>query len=69
MPGAYYAAQVEAIGLVRDLIVHEKIDSPRQGDGEVAIAVSRRGFEQLKKHAEFQFRVLGLDTKVLTRGV
>jgi len=62
---SYYAAQVEAIGLVRDLIVHEKIDSPRQGDGEVAIAVSRRGFDQLKKHAEFQFRVLGLDTKVL----
>ncbi|MGI9204975.1 MAG: NAD(P)/FAD-dependent oxidoreductase, partial [Woeseiaceae bacterium] len=63
---SYYAAQVEAVGLVRDLIVHERIDSPRQGDGEVAIAVSASGFEQLKKHAEFQFRVLGLDTQVLT---
>ncbi len=62
---SYYAAQVEAVGLVRDLIVHEEIDSPRQGDGEVAIALSSRGFDQLKKHAEFQFRVLGLDTKIL----
>lgn len=62
---SYYAAQVEAIGLVRDLIVHENIDSPRQGDGEVAIAVSERGFDQLKKQAEFQFRVLGLDTNIL----
>ncbi len=62
---SYYAAQVEAVGLVRDLIVHEKIDTPRQGSGEVAIAVSRRGFDQLKKHAEFQFRVLGLDTQIL----
>ncbi|MGI9260457.1 MAG: NAD(P)/FAD-dependent oxidoreductase [Woeseiaceae bacterium] len=63
---SYYAGQVEAVGLVRDLIVQEGIDSPRQGDAEVATAISRRGFEQLKKHAEFQFRVLGLDTKVLS---
>lgn len=62
---SYYAGQVEAVGLVRDLIVHENIDSPLQGDGELAIAVSARGFDRLKKHAEFQFRVLGLDTQVL----
>lgn len=64
---AYYRSQVEAIGLVRDLIVDEEIDSPMQGDGEVAIACSRRGFDALKLHAEFQFRVLGLDTNVLSR--
>lgn len=64
---AYYRCQVDAIQLVRDLIVDEKIDSPRQGDGEVAIACSERGFEKLKDHAEFQFRMLGLDTKVVTR--
>ncbi len=62
---SYYAGQVEAVGLVRDLIIDEGIDSPRQGDAEVAIAVSARGFVQLKKHAEFQFRVLGLDSQVL----
>ena len=65
---AYYRGQVDAIGLVRDLIVDEEIDSPIQGDGEVAIACSPRGFEGLKAHAEFQFRVLGLDTSVVTQG-
>ena len=64
---AYYRSQVDAIGLVRDLIVDEDIDSPRQGDGEVAIACSQRAFEDLKTHAEFQFRVLGLDTTVVKR--
>ncbi len=64
---AYYRSQVEAVQLVRDLIVEEKIDSPRHGDSEVAIACSERGFERLKDHAEFQFRMLGLDTKVVNR--
>jgi glycine/D-amino acid oxidase-like deaminating enzyme len=64
---AYYCSQVDAIGLVRDLIVDEKIDSPMQGDGEVAIACSPGGFEAFKAHAEFQFRVLGLDTNVVTQ--
>jgi len=64
---AYYRSQVDAIGVVRDLIVDEEIDSPMQGDGEVAIACSRRGFEGMKTHAKFQFRVLGLNTNVVTR--
>jgi len=64
---AYYRCQVDGVQLVRDLIVDEKIDSPRQGDGELAIACSERGFQKLKDHAEFQFRMLGLDTKVVGR--
>lgn len=64
---AYYRGQVEAIELVRDLIVGEKIDTHRHGDSEVAIACSERGFEDLKEHAKFQFRVFGLDTKIVTR--
>lgn len=64
---AYYRSQVDAIQLVRDLIVDEDIDSPRQGDGEVAIACSRRGFDDLKAHAEFQYRFLGLDTSIVNR--
>jgi glycine/D-amino acid oxidase-like deaminating enzyme len=64
---AWYRSQVEAIELVQELIVGEKIDSPRQGNSEVAIACSARGFENLKEHAKFQYRVLGLDTKVVTR--
>lgn len=65
---AYYRGQVDAIGLVRDLIVDEKIDCPMQGDGEIAAACSPRGFKGLKEHAEFQFRVLGLDTSVISQG-
>ena len=64
---AYYRGQVEAIQLVRDLIVDEQIDSPRLGDCEVAMACSARGFEQLKEHAEFQFRMLSLDTSIVKR--
>lgn len=64
---AYYSGQVEAVELVRDLIVHEQIDTPRQGDKEVSMAVSPKGFEELKKHAEFQFRVLGLDTSLVEK--
>jgi len=62
----YYRAQVAAIELVRDIIVAEDIDAQRQGNSEVAIACSARGFQNLKAHAEFQFRVLGLDTAVVT---
>jgi glycine/D-amino acid oxidase-like deaminating enzyme len=63
----YYRSQVDAIGLVRDLILDEGIDCPMQGDGEVAFSCSKRGFSDFKAHAEFQFRVLGLDTSVVTR--
>ena len=63
----YYAAQVDAIGLVRDLILEEGIDAQRHGDAEVSTAVSEAAFQALKAHAEFQFRVLGLDTHVVTR--
>lgn len=64
---AYYRSQVDAIQLVRDLIVDEKIDSLRQGDCEVAMACSRQGFARLKDSAEFEFRVLSLDTSVVSR--
>jgi glycine/D-amino acid oxidase-like deaminating enzyme len=63
----YYRNQVNAIGLVRDLILDEEIDCPMQGDGEVAFSCSKRGFDEFKAHAEFQFRVLGLDTNVIER--
>ena len=63
----YYRAQVEAVQLVSDLIEAEQIDAERHGDSEVAIACSPTGFQRLKKHAEFQFRKLGLDTSVLSR--
>jgi glycine/D-amino acid oxidase-like deaminating enzyme len=64
---AYYRGQVEAVQLVHDLIVDESIDAQVQGEAELAIACSARGFERLREHAEFQFRVLGLDTRTLSR--
>jgi glycine/D-amino acid oxidase-like deaminating enzyme len=64
---AYYRSQVDAVELVRELIVSEDIPTPMQGDSEISIACSERGFEALKAHAEFQYRAFGLDTKMLSR--
>lgn len=64
---AYYSGQVEAIELVRDLIVHENINTPCQGQSEVSMAISPKGFARLKEHAEFQFRMLGLDTDLIEK--
>lgn len=64
---AYYRAQVDAVQLVLDLIIDEDMDCQRQGDCEVSIACSPKGFDRLKAHAEFQFRALCLDAKVITR--
>jgi len=63
----YYRAQVDAVELVRDLIVHEKIDAERQGEAEIAIACSARAYASLKEQSAFQFRRLGLDTSVVGR--
>ena len=63
----FYRAQVEAVELVRSIIDAEEIDTPIQGDAEIEVAVSERSFDDVKKHAERQFRLLGLDTEVLTR--
>jgi glycine/D-amino acid oxidase-like deaminating enzyme len=63
----YYRSQVAAVELVRDLLDDEGIDADATGDGEMTMACSTRSFASLKAHAEFQFRELGLDTKVLSR--
>lgn len=63
----YYRAQVEAVELVRGLIVDEQIDSHMMGDGEIDVACSDKGFGHLKDHVEFQSKELGLDASVLTK--
>jgi glycine/D-amino acid oxidase-like deaminating enzyme len=63
----YYQAQLEAVELVRSIILDEEIDSPIQGDSEIEIACSPGAFAALKNDAEMQYRVLGIDTSVLTR--
>jgi glycine/D-amino acid oxidase-like deaminating enzyme len=63
----YYQAQLAGVELVRNIILEENIDTPIQGEDEIEVACSPRAFKVLKDEAEMQFRVLGLDTSVLTR--
>ena len=62
----YYQCQVEAVDLVCALIDDEGIDTPVQGDSELEVAYSAASFAAIKEHAEVQYRVLGLDTRVYT---
>jgi glycine/D-amino acid oxidase-like deaminating enzyme len=63
----FYQAQLDAVELVRNIILDEQIDSPIQGDCEIEVACSAGAFEELKELAELQFCQLGLDTAVLTK--
>jgi glycine/D-amino acid oxidase-like deaminating enzyme len=62
----YYQSQVEAVELVRSVIQDEDIDAEIVGDAELEVAHSEKSFEDLKKNAEMQFRLLGLNADVLT---
>jgi len=64
----FYLSQVDAVELVRAIIDDEGIDVDIQGDSEVTFACSSKSFAALKSHAEFQRRVLGLDTGVIEQG-
>jgi glycine/D-amino acid oxidase-like deaminating enzyme len=61
----YARSQVEAVRLVHDLVTEERIDADMHGESELAVACSPKQFAKLRRHAEFQFRVLGMDTKVI----
>ncbi len=63
----YYQSQADAVELVHNIIIDEQIDAQCQGDGELEVACSARSFAKLKEDAEMQFRLLGLDTRVLTQ--
>lgn len=62
----YYASQVAAIALVKDLLEQENIDAGACGDAELEIALSQHVFRDLKQHAESQRRLVQLDTAVLS---
>ena len=64
----YSKAQVAGVQLVHDLLTEERIDADVHGDSELAVACSPKQFERLRQYAEFQFRVLGLDTKMIDAG-
>ena len=62
----YYQSQMNAVELVRQIILTENMDINLQGDCELEVAHSPRAFEHLKDTAEKQFRLLGLDTDVMS---
>ena len=62
---AYYRSQLEAIELVRRLIADEGIDAEPCGEAELEAAPSRRAFEHLRRRAEAQRRLCGIDSQVL----
>ncbi|HEX2140204.1 MAG TPA: FAD-binding oxidoreductase [Woeseiaceae bacterium] len=61
----FYRSQVEAVELVRSIIDDETIAAETMGEEELEVAHSRRAFEHLRRHAERQHDLLGLDTVVL----
>ena len=63
----YYQSQVDAVKLVREIISEEGIDSPMQGDAELEVACSPKTYAEVQETANQQQRLLGLDTRVLTR--
>ena len=63
----YYRSQVDAVELVLEIIREENIDSALQGDAGLEVACTPKAFKEVKKTAENQYRLIGLDTSVLTR--
>ncbi|MFQ6006092.1 MAG: NAD(P)/FAD-dependent oxidoreductase [Woeseia sp.] len=62
----FYQSQADAVELVRGIIRDEGIDAQMAGDAELEVAHSPKLFAELKEQAELQFRMLGLDTSVIS---
>ena len=62
----FYASQIEAIDLVRQLIEEERIDAQIHGEAEIEIALSDHAFRGLREHADAQRQQMRLDTRVLS---
>lgn len=63
----YFQCQMEAVELVRSLIKDEAIDADVQGDAELVVAESDRHFAELEKKSELECRVLGLDSRMISK--
>jgi len=63
----FYQSQDNAVNLVRSLGEDENIDFLAQGDGEFLVAESTAHFAQMKKHADTERSLLGLDVSVHSR--
>jgi glycine/D-amino acid oxidase-like deaminating enzyme len=62
----YYAAQIQAVELVRQLAVDEDIDYLAQGNAEVEVAHTARAFERLRRSAGIYKDMLGLDVELVS---
>jgi glycine/D-amino acid oxidase-like deaminating enzyme len=62
----YYAAQREAVDLVRQLATDEGIDYDRQGNAEVEVAHTARSFERLRRSFDIYRNALGLDVELVS---
>ena len=62
----FYRSQVDAVELVRRIIQDEDIEAQMAGDVELEVAHSPKAFEGLKRHADMQRRLLGLDADVMS---
>lgn len=60
----YYAAQIEAVELVRQLAVDEDIDYQPQGDAEVEVAHTPKAFTRLQKDFSLLTETLGLQAEL-----
>ncbi|MCP4332389.1 MAG: FAD-dependent oxidoreductase [Gammaproteobacteria bacterium] len=63
----FYQSQDDAVNLVRSLGEDKNIDFLAQGDGEFMVAESTKHFDELKKHAEIERQLLGLDISIHSR--
>jgi glycine/D-amino acid oxidase-like deaminating enzyme len=61
----YWRSQVDAVELVRNLILEEGIDAQITGNEELDVACSEKSFADLRAHALTQFTLLGLDASVI----
>ena len=61
----YYQSQIDAIELVRSIILDEKIDIKIQGNAEIEVARSSRDFDRLVSYANFRKKSLGLNTSII----
>ncbi len=63
----YFQSQIDAIELVRKIILEENIDITIQGKAEIEVARSKQDFVNLSEYAEYQRKYLGLNTSAISK--
>ena len=60
---AFYKSQVDAIELVKEIIIDNDIDASIQGESELYVAHSKKAFNELNELKNFYSQSLGLDAR------